>query len=131
MSGDLDIAFGAWPSLLLANQQGIELRAIANGVAADEGFTQFLAMPDSGLEGNGAGLEGKTIAVNTLNNLGELAVRSAIPLFIPAIPFAAFAGISVPGVEENVLSLQQLAQNASYRTNGEAPRPAAGSQAGN
>lgn len=75
VSGDLDIAFGAWPSLLLANQQGIELRAIADGVAADEGFTQFLAMPDSGLEGNPAGLEGKTIAVNTLNNLGELAVR--------------------------------------------------------
>jgi NitT/TauT family transport system substrate-binding protein len=73
--GDLDIAFGAWPSFLIANQQGIELRAAADGVAGGEGFTQFLAMPDSGLEGNPAGLAGKTVALNTLGNVGELALR--------------------------------------------------------
>lgn len=73
--GDLDVAYGAWPSFLLANRQGIELRAIADGVAAAPGFTEFLALPESGLEGNPAGMAGSTIAVNTLNNIGELAVR--------------------------------------------------------
>jgi NitT/TauT family transport system substrate-binding protein len=78
VGGDLDIAFGAWPSFLAANQQGIPLRAIADGVAAKPGFTQILAMPGSSLEGNPAGLAGKKVAVNTLNNLGELAVRSTV-----------------------------------------------------
>ena len=78
VGGDLDVAFGAWPSFLAANQQGIPLRAIADGVAAKPGFTQILAMPGSSLEGNPAGLAGKKVAVNTLNNLGELAVRSTL-----------------------------------------------------
>jgi NitT/TauT family transport system substrate-binding protein len=78
VSGDLDIAYGAWPSFLLANNQGIELRAVADGVAAAPGFTEFLALPASGLEGDPAGMAGKTIAVNTLNNIGELAVRTTL-----------------------------------------------------
>jgi NitT/TauT family transport system substrate-binding protein len=76
--GDLDIAFGAWPSFLIANQNGIGLRAVADGVAATEGFTEFIALPDSGLEGNPAGLAGKTVALNTLGNLGELALRATL-----------------------------------------------------
>ena len=78
VGGDLDVAYGAWPSFLLANQEGIELRAVSGGVAARPGFTQFLAMPESGLEGDPAGMAGTTIAVNTLNNIGELAVRSTL-----------------------------------------------------
>lgn len=78
VSGDLDIAFGAWPSFLAANQQGIALRAVADGDAAAPGFTQFLARPDSGLEGKPALMAGKKIAVNTLNSLGEMAVRSTL-----------------------------------------------------
>lgn len=78
MGGDLDIAYGAWPSFLVANAQGLELRAVADGTAARPGFTELLAMPGSELEGNPAGLAGTRIAVNTLGNLGELAVRSAL-----------------------------------------------------
>jgi len=78
VSGDLDIAYGAWPSFLIANEQGIELRAVADGTAARPGFTELLAMPGSPLEGNPGGLAGARIAVNTLGNLGELAVRSAL-----------------------------------------------------
>jgi NitT/TauT family transport system substrate-binding protein len=76
--GDLDIAFGAWPSFLIANQQGIELRAVADGVAAVPGFTEFLAMPDSGFEGDPSALAGTTVALNTLGNLGELALRDTL-----------------------------------------------------
>jgi len=78
VAGDLDIAYGAWPSFLLANSEGIELRAVADGVAAAPGFTEFLALSASGLEGDPAGMAGKTIAVNTLNNIGELAVRTTL-----------------------------------------------------
>ena len=78
VAGDLDIAYGAWPSFLVANAQGLELRAVADGTAARPGFTELLAMPGSNLEGNPAGLAGTRIAVNTLGNLGELAVRSAL-----------------------------------------------------
>jgi NitT/TauT family transport system substrate-binding protein len=78
VGGDLDIAYGAWPSFLIANAQGLELRAVADGTAARPGFTELLAMPGSPLEGNPAGLAGARIAVNTLGNLGELAVRSAL-----------------------------------------------------
>jgi NitT/TauT family transport system substrate-binding protein len=78
VGGDLDIAYGAWPSFLLANAQGFELRAVADGTAARPGFTELLAMPDSGLEGRPEALAGTRIAVNTLGNLGELAVRSTL-----------------------------------------------------
>ena len=76
--GDLDFAYGAWPSFLIANQQGIELRAVTDGVVATEGFTQFLALPDSGHEGDPSSLAGTTIALNTLGNLGELALRETV-----------------------------------------------------
>jgi NitT/TauT family transport system substrate-binding protein len=131
--GDLDIAFGAWPSFLKANQQGIGLRAVADGVAGKDGFTQFLALPDSGLEGNPAGLEGKKVALNTLGNVGELALRHAAreagvdysgitPVEIPFPDMgAALDGGSVdviwtpePGVTGNKANLEAVTVAESY-----------------
>ena len=51
---------------------------MAAGVAAAPGFTELLALPDSGLGGDPAALAGTTIAVNTLSNIGELAIRSTL-----------------------------------------------------
>ncbi len=78
VGGDLDIAYGAWPSFLRANAEGLDLRVVADGTRAVPGFTQLLAMPASGLEGEPSALAGKRIAVNTLGNIGELAVRAAL-----------------------------------------------------
>lgn len=78
VSGELDATFGAWASFFQAVSEGIELRAIADGVRARENFTQILTTPNTGLEGKPAELAGRTVAVNTLNNLGEMAVRSAV-----------------------------------------------------
>jgi NitT/TauT family transport system substrate-binding protein len=78
VAGDLDIAYGNWVSFLLANEQGFELRAIADGVIARPGFTELLALGDSGLGGEPSALAGTTIAVNTLSNIGELAVRATL-----------------------------------------------------
>lgn len=78
VGGDLDLAYGNWVSFLLANQEGIPLRAIADGVAAAPGFTEFLALPESGLQGDPAGMAGRIVALNTLNNIGELALRATL-----------------------------------------------------
>jgi len=131
--GDLDIAFGAWPSFLKANQQGIGLRAVADGVAGKDGFTQFLALPGSGLEGKPAGLAGKKVALNTLGNVGELALRyaareagvdysSITPVELPFPDMgAALDGGSVdviwtpePGVTGNKASLGAVTVAESY-----------------
>jgi NitT/TauT family transport system substrate-binding protein len=92
--GDLDIAFGAWPSFMIANQNGIGLRAVADGVAATPGFTQFLALPDSGLEDNPAGLAGMTVALNTLGNLGELALR--VTLQAAGVDYSEVTAVELP-----------------------------------
>jgi NitT/TauT family transport system substrate-binding protein len=94
MGGDLDIAYGAWPSLLRANAQGLPIRAIADGTRARPGFTELLALPGTGLEGNPAGLSGKRIAVNTLGNIGELAVRAA--LVRAGLPAGAAQLVEIP-----------------------------------
>jgi NitT/TauT family transport system substrate-binding protein len=92
--GDLDIAYGAWPSFLIANQAGIELHAVSDGVVAVPGFTQFLALPDSGLGGDPSGLAGMTVALNTLGNLGELALRET--LADAGLDFADVTAIEIP-----------------------------------
>ncbi|HSK93604.1 MAG TPA: ABC transporter substrate-binding protein [Candidatus Angelobacter sp.] len=78
IAGDLQVAYGAWPSFLRANAAGLDLRAIADGTRARPGFSQLLALPGSELEGNPAGMAGATIAVNTLGNIGELAIRATL-----------------------------------------------------
>ena len=92
--GDLDIAYGAWPSFLIANQQGIELRAVADGVAATQGFMEFLAMPGSPLEGDPSGMAGMTVALNTLGNLGELALRAT--LADAGLEYAQVTAVEIP-----------------------------------
>jgi NitT/TauT family transport system substrate-binding protein len=92
--GDLDIAYGAWPSFLIANQNGIPLRAIADGVSATEGFTEFLAAVGSDLEGRPEGLAGKTIALNTLGNIGELALRYT--LHNAGLEYADVTAVEIP-----------------------------------
>ncbi|HLB45200.1 MAG TPA: ABC transporter substrate-binding protein [Candidatus Limnocylindrales bacterium] len=95
VGGSLDIAYGAWPSFLNANQQGIPLVAVADGVAATPGFAQLLALPGSGLENDPADLAGRRVAINTLANIGELAVRATLKeagadpqdVVLVAIPF--------------------------------------------
>jgi NitT/TauT family transport system substrate-binding protein len=100
ISGDLDIAYGAWPSFLRANAEGLALRAVADGTRARPGFTELLAMPGSGLEGDPAGLAGRRIAVNTLGNIGELAVRAA--LVRSGLPADAAELIEIPFPEMTV-----------------------------
>lgn len=76
--GDLHVAYGAWPSFLIANSRGIPLRAVADGTAAAPGFSVFMAAPGSELAGNPSGMEGARVALNTLGNIGELVLRETL-----------------------------------------------------
>jgi NitT/TauT family transport system substrate-binding protein len=77
VAGDIDIAFGAYPSFFGANEQGLDLRIISEANSAAPGFAGILSLPDSGIE-TVEDLAGTTIAVNTLDNLVQLAVEAQL-----------------------------------------------------
>jgi NitT/TauT family transport system substrate-binding protein len=81
ISGDYQFGFSNVTSLLVAAQEGLPLQVVANGVAStgEEGadFGAVVTSPDSGIT-DAAGLAGKRIAVNTLNNIGTTTVNASI-----------------------------------------------------
>jgi NitT/TauT family transport system substrate-binding protein len=77
VSGDLDITFGNYVSFFLANNEGLDLRIIADQNHATPGFSSIMTLPDSGIE-DPADLEGRTFAVNALSNVAEITTRAQI-----------------------------------------------------
>lgn len=76
MAGEFDITYGNYTSALLAAQQGLPVRIIAgNDVGADD--HGIMVNEDSELQ-SPADLEGKTVAVNNLQNIGTVAVKAVI-----------------------------------------------------
>ena len=78
IAGELDIAFGAVPSMLSGSANGLDLRLIAEQNRASPGFSDISALPDAGLEGDPVALEGKRLGLNTFANTAELTARSVI-----------------------------------------------------
>lgn len=95
-AGEFDFGFSNVTSLLLAQSSGLPLRIVANGVAstgvAGEDFGAVMVAADSPVQ-DAAGLEGATVAVNTLNNIGDTTVRESVrkaggdPSGIEFVPF--------------------------------------------
>ena len=81
VSGEFQFGFSNITSLLLAADQGLPLRVVANGAAStgDEGtdYGAVLVSADSGVE-DAAGLAGSRVAVNTLNNIGTTTIRESV-----------------------------------------------------
>lgn len=81
VSGQWQFGFSNITSLLLAASEGLPLRVVANGTAStgEQGadFGAVVAPPDSGITG-AADLAGRTVAVNTLNNIGTTTVRESV-----------------------------------------------------
>ena len=78
VGGSFDIAYGNVVSALLAVQQGLDVKVIAAGTnLADPAFdaSPILVKSDSGIK-TGKDLEGKSIAVNTRNNVIWLYARA-------------------------------------------------------
>lgn len=78
VAGELDLTMGAYPSTMSGVANGLDLRIIAECNRASPDFSNLVALPDSGLEGDVAGLEGKRVGLNTFANVAELATRSVI-----------------------------------------------------
>ena len=81
MSGQFQFGFSNITSLLLAAQEGLPLQIVANGVAStgdpETDFSGVMVQADSPIQ-SAADLQGQTISVNNLKNIGEVTIRKAI-----------------------------------------------------
>jgi NitT/TauT family transport system substrate-binding protein len=81
LSGQLQFGFSNVPSLLIAQSKGLKFVGIAAGVASTgvsgNDFCATLVPGDSPIN-SAKDLTGKTVAVNNLNNIGEVAVRAGV-----------------------------------------------------
>lgn len=79
--GDVQFAFGNAVSLAFAQERGIELQYVTEGVqggASEEDSTNGLIVDKASDIRAPEDLEGKTFAVNTLNSLGEVTIKTAL-----------------------------------------------------
>lgn len=79
-ANEIQFAFGNAISLLQARERGIDLRIVTEGVqggSSDRDSTNGMLVKKGSPIKTAADLEGKTVAVNTLNNLGDVTTRAA------------------------------------------------------
>lgn len=81
LEDEYQFAIGEYISLMLAGENNVGIQAVSNltngADAPDQGINALLAAPDSGIEGIDD-LAGKTIAVNGLGGVEELAIRAIL-----------------------------------------------------
>ena len=81
ISGDIQVGGSNVGSLLLATAKNLPIRAIAGGTSAraagEKDFGALLVAKGKGIS-KPEDLEGKTVAVNTLNNIAEVVVKAAL-----------------------------------------------------
>ncbi|MGH3750004.1 MAG: ABC transporter substrate-binding protein, partial [Micromonosporaceae bacterium] len=81
VSGSYDIGGSNAASVLIAASKRVPVKMVAPGTfatkTADKDFSAVLARPGSGIA-SPKDLEGKTIAVNTLQNIGDLTIKAAL-----------------------------------------------------
>jgi NitT/TauT family transport system substrate-binding protein len=81
MSGQFQFGFSNVTSLMLARGEGLPLKIVAPGNSSTgkegEDFSAVVVAADSDIQ-SAKDLAGKTVAVNTLNNIGDTTVRESI-----------------------------------------------------
>ncbi|HEU4426225.1 MAG TPA: ABC transporter substrate-binding protein [Pilimelia sp.] len=81
MSGQLQIGFSNVTSLLLASSKGLTVKAVSNGVASTgvngKDYSGVVVKADSPVK-TAADLAGKSVSVNTLQNIGDTTVRASV-----------------------------------------------------
>jgi NitT/TauT family transport system substrate-binding protein len=81
VAGDQEIGFSNVVSLMLGQTQDLPVKIISQGIQAtddSENDTAAIAVKGSSDIQEPADLEGKTIAINTLNNISQLTVTAAL-----------------------------------------------------
>ncbi|MET7980204.1 ABC transporter substrate-binding protein [Streptomyces mirabilis] len=81
VSGQFQFGFSNMTSLMIAQSQNVPVKAVVNGVAstgvAGKDFGAITVKKDSPIK-SAKELEGKKVAVNTLKNINETAVRESV-----------------------------------------------------
>jgi NitT/TauT family transport system substrate-binding protein len=81
LNDEYQFAIGEYISLMLAHENNVGIRAVSNltngANEADQGINALLVAPDSGIE-SVDDLAGKTIAVNGLGGVEEVAIRAIL-----------------------------------------------------
>ncbi|MFC7405692.1 ABC transporter substrate-binding protein [Georgenia alba] len=81
VSGETEIGFSNVTSLMLGRAQGLDLRAISAGASStgdpESDYGQIVVPSDSDISDVGD-LAGRTIAINTLNNINDTLIREAV-----------------------------------------------------
>jgi NitT/TauT family transport system substrate-binding protein len=81
LSGQFQFGFSNMTSLLIAQTKNVPIKVVANGVASTgrpgKDFGGVVVRKDSPIT-TAAGLAGKKVAVNTLKNIGDTAVRESV-----------------------------------------------------
>jgi NitT/TauT family transport system substrate-binding protein len=81
VAGDFQFAFANITSILLARSTGLPLKVVASGNAStgdeNKDFAGIVVPPGSSIK-SAKDLEGHTVAVNNLKNIGEVTIRAAI-----------------------------------------------------
>jgi NitT/TauT family transport system substrate-binding protein len=77
VAGSVQVSFSNWVSLFLAKSRGIDLTVVADGDRAKSGFSGVFTLPDSPIK-SPADLAGKKVAVNTLANIGDVAISAVL-----------------------------------------------------
>jgi NitT/TauT family transport system substrate-binding protein len=81
VSGDYQIGFSNTVSMLIAGSKDLPIRIISQGVLGGKDESEAwanLLVPKDGPVQTGKDLEGKTIAVNTLNNICEVTIKASL-----------------------------------------------------
>lgn len=79
VSGSVQMAGSNSVSAIIAQTKGLPIQIVAAGTRAedevDEDFARIITTADSGIE-SAADLEGRTIAVNTLENINDITIKT-------------------------------------------------------
>jgi NitT/TauT family transport system substrate-binding protein len=117
VSGDIQVGGSNVVSLLLASQKNLPIRAIAGGTSAqasgEKDFGALIAAKGKGIS-KPEDLEGKTVAVNTLNNIAEVVVKAALEkhgvdpasLKLSEVPFPEMAPALAKGSVDAAFSIE-------------------------
>ncbi|WP_149823716.1 ABC transporter substrate-binding protein [Streptomyces tailanensis] len=80
-SGQFQFGFSNMTSLMVAQTNGVPVQAVANGIASNgeqgKDFEALMVKKGSAIK-SADGLEGKKVAINTLKNINETAVRESV-----------------------------------------------------
>jgi NitT/TauT family transport system substrate-binding protein len=113
VGGSFDVVYGNVVSVLLASQQGLDLKVIAPGtklVDAATDTTPVIVRSDSGIK-SGKDMEGKVFAVNTRNNVIWLYGRTWVKATGGDPDKVTFKEIPFPQVED---ALRQQRVDAAF-----------------